>query len=313
MSDPDAENVAGHTAQPRGDPQPPLQAGGSTTEHKETNAGSSKHKCRRKLREAPKWIEAACALVLIGITGYYAYYAHQQAAAAIQAAQAASDNALIAYWALMGNQESSAFTLGQMQGQTAAQERAANAAIGANKVTREALVSVQRAFVSFSGTLSATKIVKHDKTTDLMLNLPWTNLGTTPTRKSKSRVNWQTFPQGMPDNFSFLDIGDVAPRQFTIPSKGFGNATMEVPIQVLEYVKDGNLRLFVWGWITYHDIFERTPVRLSEFCDEVTNIKSSTDSFTDPASNITWELVLCSEHNCTDEECRDYKEKTKGK
>ena len=69
--------------------------------------------------------------------------------------------------------------------------------------------------------------------------------------------------------------------------------------------------MFVWGWITYDDIFKNTPRHLSEFCDEITNIKGTPEDITDPAANITWELSLCREHNCSDERCADYREKTK--
>jgi hypothetical protein len=66
--------------------------------------------------------------------------------------------------------------------------------------------------------------------------------------------------------------------------------------------------------MTYHDIFKGTATRLNEFCDEITNFKSSTGDITDPAANFTWDLSLCTvPHNCSDEECSDYKQKTKGR
>jgi len=71
--------------------------------------------------------------------------------------------------------------------------------------------------------------------------------------------------------------------------------------------------LYVWGWLSYHDVFAGTPTRLSEFCDEITNIRSSKPDMTDPTSQITWNLSLCPVRNCSDEECSDYKEKTSGK
>ncbi len=83
---------------------------------------------------------------------------------------------------------------------------------------------------------------------------------------------------------------------------------MQVVIQ--RFPRDGQLRIYVWGWITYHDIFKGTPARLSEFCDEITDVKSSSTDMTDPSAKVTWDLLLCQEHNCADEECGDYGDKT---
>jgi hypothetical protein len=179
-----------------------------------------------------------------------------------------------------------------------------------NMITREALTSVQRAFVSFIGAISATKTVSGNKNTDLVLILPWQNLGVTPTKNARSRVNWKTFPGDMPTGFDFADIGTVEPRQFEIPPKEMGNATMTIPIGWIDATKKGNVHLFVWGWITYYDIFANIPMRLSEFFDEITDIKSSPDDITDASANITWQLSLCRvPHNCSDEQCQDYRQK----
>lgn len=53
--------------------------------------------------------------------------------------------------ALSDSEDSFAKTLGHMRAQTAAQQEAANAAASAANTARDALVSVQRAFVYFSG------------------------------------------------------------------------------------------------------------------------------------------------------------------
>ena len=65
--------------------------------------------------------------------------------------------------------------------------------------------------------------------------------------------------------------------------------------------------------MTYHDIFTNTPVRLSEFCDELLNVRGDKNDLTDPSTNIGWDVQLCPTFNCSDEECADYKERTAGK
>jgi hypothetical protein len=161
MSDPDAEYVTEHTAQPTGGTPPPPQVNGGPAEHKQTNGSTGTHKRRRNLHRAPVWIEAACAILLVLITGFYTFYAARQAnaskksakaaldaaIAAKQAANAASANAEIAYWALLGSEETSAYTLGQMAEQTAIQKKAADSAAKSVSASREALRLDQRAWV----------------------------------------------------------------------------------------------------------------------------------------------------------------------
>jgi hypothetical protein len=199
-----------------------------------------------------------------------------------------------------------------MQGQTAAQKREADAAISASRTTEEALTSVQRAFVSFSGVVTSTKTIVGNRTTELVLSLPWINEGSTPTRNAISRVNWVALPIELPSNFGFADIETVQDRQFVIAPRNVAYGTESVPISFIDEARQGQAHLYVWGWMVYHDVFKGTPARLNEFCEELTDIKSSVNDISDPSANITWELSLCTvPHNCSDEECLDYKQKTK--
>jgi len=181
--------------------------------------------------------------------------------------------------------------------------------IESNRINRENMESVQRALVFFGGEVGAIKRTTGKKVTSLTLVFPWQNSGATPAMRGKSRVNWLTVPGDLPNNFQFPDLGDPRLNQFEIPPKGFGNGTADVSIEYIEKVKAKRARMFVWGWITYNDIFHKTPRHLSEFCDELTNIESSSADLTDPAVNIKWESSLCQSHNCSDERCADYWEK----
>jgi hypothetical protein len=190
--------------------------------------------------------------------------------------------------------------------------------IESNDINRENVESVERALVFFSGQAGYVKRLTRKKVTSLTIILPWENSGVTPAINGLSVVNWKTFPSpsGIPGNFTYPDEANPAPKQFEIPPKGYGNGTMDVPITWIAATKDKRLRMFIYGWITYDDIFKGTNGRrktsrhLSEFCDEIVNIKSTPDDLTDPSANITWELSLCREHNCSDERCMDYEEKT---
>jgi hypothetical protein len=181
-----------------------------------------------------------------------------------------------------------------------------------NEINRENVESVQRALVFFSGQTGIAKRITGTRVSTLTILVPWLNTGVTPATEGKSVVNWQTLPSpfGLPQNFAYPDLANTKPVRFEIPPKGSGNATMDVPIHWIEDTKNKKFRMFIYGWITYRDIFSRTPIHLSEFCSEITNIDSGPKDVTDPTANIAWELSLCSEHNCSDERCSDYREKT---
>ena len=176
-----------------------------------------------------------------------------------------------------------------------------------NKISKESLVSVQRAFVVFSGVVYGTKFADSSgkNVVTMRLNAPWQNSGNTPTKDAVSQVNWISLPQGLPDNFIYPDIGTIPKSQFALGPKVAGNTTMFVPIEYFEAALHRKTRLFVYGWFTYRDIFSATPARLSEFCDEIINVKSSAP-MGDLNASVTWELSLCPKHNCYDEQCEDY-------
>lgn len=152
-----------------------------------------------------------------------------------------------------------------------------------NAINRENVESVQRALVFFTGQTPIVKRLIGKKVTSLTMVIPWENTGVTPAMDGKSVVNWKTFPSpnGLPNNFTYPDMVEVEPRQFEIPPRSSGNGTMDVPIGWIKATKDKGLRMFIYGWITYDDIFRgvegsrKTPRHLSEFCDEITSIKST--------------------------------------
>lgn len=61
------------------EPLPPRQTIISSSEDKRRNREASERNRRRKFRHAPVWIEAACAVALVVITGLYTHYAANQA------------------------------------------------------------------------------------------------------------------------------------------------------------------------------------------------------------------------------------------
>lgn len=88
-----------------------------------------------------------CSLLTGVIAIWQATIAQNAATAAQRAANAASDSTELTFWALKDSEETSAFTLGQMAAQSAAQETSAKAAMGNLENNRQLRRSFQRPYV----------------------------------------------------------------------------------------------------------------------------------------------------------------------
>lgn len=193
-----------------------------------------------------------------------------------------------------------------------AQISAAHSTASAANTARESLTSVQGAFLAFLGNASYDKVFESGKIGALTFTFPWNNIGNTATRNLDTHVNWKAFPSsGMPQNFDFADYPGVDKRQAEVGRGMAGNATINVPIAYLDLSRRKQLRLYVWGWATYDDVFNGTRRHLSEFCDEFTDVAISTEDATASSAQYSWKLQLCKSHNCYDQECSDYSQRVK--
>lgn len=82
-------------------------------------------------------------------------------------------------------------------------------------------------------------------------------------------------------------------------------------VGVLDAARKKTIRLYVWGWASYNDVFKGTPGHLSEFCDELTDVTISSEDASLSSAQFNWKLLLCRNHNCYDNECSDYAERLK--
>jgi hypothetical protein len=175
--------------------------------------------------------------------------------------------------------------------------------VGVSYRTDETSRKSQRAYVSFEGLNLGRKIT--DPTThklaSVVLFAIWTNSGDTPTKHS--RMHYSFLPTGyeLPPGFNFIDLGDQKSIPFVLgPKATVATGEMIIPVPALLAVQQG-AHLYIWGWVTYHDIFDEEKLRVSEFCSDIVNV---TGDVTDPNANISITPTLCQEHNCFDEECK---------
>ncbi len=170
----------------------------------------------------------------------------------------------------------------------------------------------QRAFVSFKFVLGGQKILSTDgKWVNEQVLAAWENSGTTPATNGSSSFNGESWPHDLPKEFDFPD-GSIRP--FVLGPKGIGSTPVIVSTQELDAVRRNKSRLFLWGWVLYHDVFPNTTKHLSEFCVELTNViplNPAKVDFTDPTAEFSWQTTTCPRHNCYDQDCPDYEQRVK--
>ena len=159
-----------------------------------------------------------------------------------------------------------------MMRQLAIARTSARAAQTSAETAQQALVSTQRAFVflqSFEVRVIAGEVRVMPR---------WENSGVTPANPFRNYVSWRTFRGAPAADFEFPDLD---PAGNPIAGKGQGEtffigpkATMyaenvRIPIEIMEQARAGHLRIFIWGWGEYNDMFSGTKIHRSEFCREM--------------------------------------------
>jgi hypothetical protein len=191
-----------------------------------------------------------------------------------------------------------------------------NQMIEANRIGRESLESVQRAFVSFRE-ISYARIWgklddgpgpgKHYWTFKPVID----NSGVTPALNAMTTM---TVNKGKhePTDSDFEGHSDpthqmtMAPKQtITLASPAtaewiiFGSDFGEHPKRI-PLIKYNGGTFYIWGWVTYRDVFQGSPWHLTEFCQEVTAVNIAKDGTLLPSFGD------CTHHNCTDDQCGNY-------
>ena len=94
------------------------------------------------------------------------------------------------------------------------------------------------------------------------------NTGQTPTRKAVVNINRGLRPTKLPDDFDFPD-GPKSEVAAIGARSTFDTLDFFVSIAEVEKVIEKKQKMYVWGWVDYNDVFERTPRHRTEFCFEI--------------------------------------------
>jgi hypothetical protein len=284
----------------------------------EGNSGDKSRQVQKTIEKPSHWWEpaqAVCAILLVIITAYYTYYAKQQAGAAITAANAAKSAA-----------ETAARTLKEMQtGQGATDTHTLAVAAGeqakfsgkqvsgikeSNRINRESLESVQRAFVTFLH----IEAPRESNTTNgkfFYEFMPvFQNSGNTPAKIVATSYGSNIHDE--PSEAEFIGRADFT--NITIGPKAIeplGPARVQDEASIFDKELGDDLGRFreakmvnnavIWSWIVYRDGLPGTKPRLTEFCDGMVGAQLT-------PSGIAFRSRSCGHHNCTDEDCPDYRQ-----
>jgi len=185
-----------------------------------------------------------------------------------------------------------------------------------NEINRQSLQSVQRAFITYRGVRNGrfrtnpTKDLPHYWTFHAAIE----NSGTTPAItviaqyqvgvQSPNGPTEEAFRGKMVDNSAPITVGPKATQELGArhidEALIFGHDLADNLSDMSTATIQPNI--FSWGWVVYRDVFPNTRPHVTEFCQVLTGASF----ILSPSPRITLDLGACREHNCTDNECKDY-------
>jgi hypothetical protein len=162
-----------------------------------------------------------------------------------------------------------------------------------NETSREALVSVQRAFLSLEGYQAFPFSDPKSNISGVRLYPRIKNSGKTQAVDARYHVNCVISP--LPTYPDFDERGNKITDDEGI--KGFyapeSTATAMVPCDISSTVPKTT-----YGWIKYHDVFDGTEEHITMFCNRLTIPNTRP-----PAGVVLW--APCEQHNCVDKQCSE--------
>jgi hypothetical protein len=187
-----------------------------------------------------------------------------------------------------------------------------------NQINRESLTSVQRAFVVLQGTQDFT-FLNRDKRGEHVVFRFFSHLqnsGATPAKGVQQMFTGDKLPNE-PTEAQFIQ-GAYSKAYIVGPKADYAFGNVMEPLSVLlpnapmtiaaiQSVTYTGPRFTFWGWFSYRDIFPKTPIHVTEWCQIMVDIagRPNTEGF---GPNIAWQFNFenCEHHNCADDDCPDH-------
>lgn len=161
-------------------------------------------------------------------------------------------------------------------------------------IARDALEGVQRAFVVAG---EPTSYNDHEI-------IRWTNDGATRTRNARYRLNAKLTDKALPMGYPFPDEPPVKIKKMLLGPKASDMSVSEPVVTLRDFraIKEGHKHLYVWGWMTYNNVFRETPLHITMACFEV---QVTGEPLLQGKQGVTMFTPInkCDKHICADEEC----------
>jgi hypothetical protein len=132
--------------------------------------------------------------------------------------------------------------------------------------------------------------------------LKFQNTGSTTAKRFTGIVN-VVFTEGLlPDNFDYADASDAAPPIAFVGPQVPVAYPLDLSMENLIAVQDGEKNGFLYGWVEYEDIFTDTAKRRTEVCVRLAIVARLGDvPVTTDASPISF--IAHGKYNGTDSDC----------
>jgi hypothetical protein len=180
-----------------------------------------------------------------------------------------------------------------------------------NRQANDTSIATQRAFITYGGVGPIEKITKDGSPTGPLtaygIHIPMVNSGTTATKYSISELS-ASVGDLIPNNGTDFESLPHSERNRFLwgPRQAWDGQPLILSLDDMNAVEQKKKHIFLWGWVVYRDIFDGTPIHLSEFCTEITDPKWTKPDHIDVTGDLRVNTMPCPTHNCYDQDCADY-------
>jgi len=249
MNDLESNSNKGNTNNAGNDNSKQLLTNTSGENDKITNPDNNKTDNKQKINW-PSWIQAISSICLIGITGFYTYYASQQVE---QMRNTVKE---------MGKQS------GSMHDATNANKKAVQLSEGNIKATQDQFRRDQRAWIGIANPIIDRGVLLKEGEYS-RFEIIVTNSGKTPAKNIESWITDKELPVGKKLVFKKpISIIGIQSKTVLLPNAKIRfaiNTDRRITKEDIERIKSGKSFLYVYGKITYQDVFGKE--HYTTFCE----------------------------------------------
>lgn len=175
--------------------------------------------------------------------------------------------------------------------------------MAANRISSEALVAVQRPFVSIRAEGPSMADLKPGVNQDIPWKFVMENSGNTPARNARGYTGFGSCKDAAlaGDDMTVLPE-EIKIIRLTLGPKQQNTGVQYIPLSAFKALVE-NKSVYLWGWVTYRDSLDSSKLHLSEMCTLIRKFEYDQGS-----NNLTVATSSCRKYNCADEDCDNYDE-----